>query len=79
MVSNYFTMIPTEEYDKLTEWRDMLLCLEAAGVSSWEGYDAAVGEVVEPVELDCPFGNPIRNAISNAVDKVCWFLIRIQL
>ena len=70
-------MITVEEHNKLEAWRDMLLCLEAAGVSSWEGYDAAVGEVVEPEPV--PVVNPIRDAINKAVDKVLWFFIRIQL
>ena len=78
MCEDYFVMIPTEEYDRLIEWRDYLLCLEAAGVSSWEGYDTAVGEVVEPEPLP-PTPNPIRDAINKAVDKVLWFFIRIQL
>ena len=73
-----FVMITTEEYDRLTEWRDMLLCLEAAGVHEWSGYDSAVGEVVEPEPLP-PTPKPIRDAINKAINKVLWFLIRIQL
>ena len=76
MCEDLITMT-VEEYRNFVAWRDMLLCLEAAGVSSWEGYDAAVGEVVEPEPV--PPVNPIRDAINKAADKLWWFFIRIQL
>lgn len=40
--------LPYEEYSELTRARDILECLEAAGVDSWEGYDSAMDSYWNP-------------------------------
>jgi hypothetical protein len=36
-----FYLVKAEAWEKLTEEVDWLMCLEAAGVDNWEGYDQA--------------------------------------
>lgn len=36
-----FVLVRKKTYDKLVERDDWLMCLEAAGVDNWEGYDVA--------------------------------------
>ncbi len=36
-----FFIVEAEAWEKLTKEVDWLMCLEAAGVDNWEGYDQA--------------------------------------
>ena len=37
-----FVAVPKKEFDSMTAEIDWLMCLEAAGVDNWEGYEIAV-------------------------------------
>lgn len=44
--------ISIEEYSRLQDAEDLLFCLYAAGVDSWEGFDIAIEEFHKEADED---------------------------